>query len=277
MKDGLMMRGRFSAASNGKWWTGLALVALLGGCATTPQEPPLTLADIEAEKNGESLEGIALLYEETEAGTHRPFATRIFINRLFMHISDSRSPADYILFDRKKQVIYSVNTEDETIFEIHKKSIDIDPPIPLNYVEVSQPSNAIPKIDGRSATYFSYTANGKKCYNAVVTHETFMPDVRKAMKNYRSILAAEHASTLAGTPLDMLDACDLAVNIFEANRHYAVGLPIREWGNGGYQRFLKDYQFGLRVSQKVLTLPENYRHYSLDQPLSVVPEAAAGS
>lgn len=275
MTDGLRKSGIFSAR-HVTCLAGLTLTVLLTACATTPQEPVLTMADIEAEKNGESLEGIALLYVETEAGTQRPYTTRIFVNRLFMHISDSRSPTDYILFDRKKQVIYSVNAEDETVFEIHKKALTIEPPITLDYVEISQPSSAIPKIEGRSATHFSYTANGKKCYDAVVAHETFMPDVRKAMTNFRSILAAEHASTLGGTPVDMLDACDLAVNVFETNRHYAVGLPIREWGNGGYQRFLKDYQFGLRVLQKVLTLPENYRHYSLDEPLSVVPEATAG-
>ncbi len=270
MKHGLMKCG-FFAAGHVKWWMGLALLTLLGGCATTPQEPPLTLADIEAEKNGESLAGFALLYVEKEAGTKRLFTTRVFVNRNFMQMSDSRSPMDYILFDRKKQVIYSVNSEDETVFEIHKKSIDIDSPIALNYVETSQPSSAIPKIEGRSATHFSYTANGKKCYDAVVTHKSFMPDVRKAMMDFRSILAAEHASTLGNTPIDMLDACDLAVNVFDANRHFEQGLPIREWGNGGYQRFLKDYQVDMRVNQEALTLPKNYRHYSLDEPLSVVP------
>ena len=270
---GEFMTGGFMAGSHLKWWAGLALIALLGGCATSaPQQSPAEIAaDLEAEKNGESLLGNAMLYIETEAGANQSFSMYMFVNADFLHMADSRSPKDYVLFDRKKKVIYSVNADDKTVFEIHAKPVDIAPPIELNYVETSQPASAIPKIDGRQATHYRYTANGELCYDAVVTPPSFLPDVRKALMAFRSILAGEHASTLGGTPEDMLDACDLAVNVFEVNRHLAHGLPIREWGNGGYQRFLKDYQADIRVMQKILTLPEGYRHYSLGTPLSEVP------
>lgn len=275
MKAGFM-KGEFMTGSALKWLSGLALVALLGGCATpVPQKSPAEIAaDIEAEKKGESLLGNAMLYIETEAGTNQSFSLYMFVNPNFLQMSDSRSPTDFVLFDRKKKVIYSVNSDDKTIFEIHAKPVDIEPPIALDYVETSQPSSAIPKIDGRQATHYRYTMNGKLCYDAVVTPPGFLPDVREALMEFRTILAGEHASTLGGTPEDMLDACDLAVNIFEVNRHYAHGLPIREWGNGGYQRFLKDYQADIRVLKKILTLPAGYRHYSLDTPLPEVPVPA---
>ncbi len=255
---------------NVKWWSGLALVALLGGCASQPQK---TAEEIAAEERGESLPGTALLYVETEAGSGQSYTTRMFVNANYLHMDDSRSPQDFLLFDRKAKVIYSVNADDQTVFEIHAKPIKIGPPIAIDYVEESQPSSAIPKIEGRQATHYRYTVNGKRCYNAVVTPESFLSDVREALIEFRTVLAGEHASTLANTPPDMLDACDLAVNIFEATRHYAHGLPIREWGNGGYQRFLKDYRRDFTLQREMLTLPEGYRHYSLDNPLPAGEES----
>ncbi len=249
---------------NVKWWSGLALVALLGGCASPPQK---TAEEIAAEEKGESLPGTALLYMETEPGSHQSYTARMFVNSHYLHMADSRSPMDYILFDRKEKVIYSVNADDQTIFEIHAKPVDIEPPIVIDYVEESQFSSAIPKIEGRHATHYRYTVNGKRCYDAVVTPPSFLPDVREALIEFRTILAGEHASTLANTPRDMLNACDLAVNVFDANKHYSHGLPIREWGSDGYQRFLKDYRGDFTVQQEVLSLPEGYRHYSLDKPL----------
>jgi len=257
-----------------KWWLGLVLVTLLGGCASQPQK---TAEEIAAEEKGESLPGTVLLYIETEAGSDQSYTARMFVNANYLHMADSRAPMDYILFDRKAKVIYSVNADDQTVFEIHAKSLDIEPPIRIDYVEESQPSSAIPKIQGRHATHYRYTVNGERCYDAVVTPPGFLPEVREALMEFRAILAAEHASTLANTPRDMLDACDLAVNVFDANRHYSHGLPIREWGADGYQRFLKDYQGKFTVLQKVLSLPEDYRHYSLDNPLPASEETREGS
>jgi len=120
-----------------KWWLGLVLVTLLGGCASQPQK---TAEEIAAEEKGESLPGTVLLYIETEAGSDQSYTARMFVNANYLHMADSRAPMDYILFDRKAKVIYSVNADDQTVFEIHAKSLDIEPPI---RIKVAMPHTTV--------------------------------------------------------------------------------------------------------------------------------------
>jgi hypothetical protein len=192
-----------------------------------------------------------------------------------MHLSDSRSPADYILFNRKEQTIYNVTQSDRTIMVIKKKPIDIKPPITLDYEEESQPSGAIPKINGRQATHYRFSANGQHCYDAVVLPDDFMPDVLTAMRNFRLVMAGEHATTLDRIPKDMLDPCDLSLNVFHALKHMEHGLPIREWDRHGYLRFLKDYRLDIVAGEGTLDLPKDFRRYSIGDELAAKKAKAA--
>jgi hypothetical protein len=242
----------------------------LGGCATTMSGDATDTVSATTAASAEDIKaepGTLLIMTEREEGSE-PFTTRIFVNPGYLHLSDSRSPADYILFNRKEQTIYNVTQADRTIMVIKKKPIDIEPPIALNYEEVSQPSNAIPKINGRQATHYRFMANGQHCYDAVVLPEDFMPDVLMAMRDFRQILAGEHATTIDRIPKDLLDPCDLSLNVFHAVKHMDHGLPIREWDRHGYQRFMKDYREGVTAGEGTLDLPEDFRRYAIGDELA---------
>ena len=258
-------RGRTSC------WTGCGLlggIVLLGlaGCAGQVTKPEKTDAELK------EAPGTLLILMERESGSE-PFTTRIFVNEGYLHMSDARSPTDYILFNRKEQTIYNVNAADKTIMVIRNKPIKVTSPIALDYQEESQPSGAIPKIDGRSATHYRYNANGKHCYDAVVMPADFMPDVVAAMREFRQVLAGEHATTVDRTPKELLDACDLSLNIFYATKHMEHGLPIREWDRHGYQRFLKDYRIDVQAVKGSFDLPKGFRRYSVGDSLIQVPGA----
>lgn len=239
------------------------LMGLLSACAglSKPADESDTVAD-------ESRPGVAMLFVESEPGQSQSFTSRMFVNPRYLHMNDSRAPQDFILFDRKERVIYSVNSEDKTVFEIHAKPVTVKPPIAIDYTEESQPSSAIPKVDGREAIHYRYLANGARCYDAVSLGGDFLPDVVQAMREFRTVLAGEHASTLERIPRDLLDPCDLALNIFYSTRHLEHGFPLREWGVNGYQRFLKTYYPDFTVEREVLTLPEGYRHYTAENAVS---------
>lgn len=237
------------------------LLVSLAACSALQTTKPKTVAELK------NAPGNLLIMLERNAG-EETFTTRIFVNEGYLHMSDTRSPADYMLFNRKEKTIYNVTTDDKTILVIRDKPVNVESPIKLDYQEESQPSSAIPKINGKQATHYLYTANGKHCYDAVVMPKDFMPDVNAAMREFREVLAGEHATTVDRTPKELLDACDLSLNIFHATQHMDHGLPIREWDQHGYQRFLKDYRENLQASEGTFDLPKDFERYSVGDVLA---------
>ena len=206
--------------------------------------------------------GTLLIFSEREAGSES-FTTRIFVNSEYMRMSDSLSPADFVLFNRAERTIYNVTQDEKSILVIRDRPHNVKPAIEIKYEEEAQPSNAIPKIDGRQATHYQYLANGKRCYDSVVLGGDFMPDVLAALREFRQVLANEHASSVNNVPKEMMDACDIAVNVFFATKHMDHGLPIREWNTKGYQRFLKDYREKVSAPDNSFVLPKGYEQYSM--------------
>ena len=237
------------------------LLVSMMACSALQSVKPKTVAELKSAPGS-----LLIMMESNDGGA--PFTTRIFVNEGYMHMSDTRSPADYMLFNRKEKTIYNVTSEDKTILVIRDKPVSIDSPIELDYQEVSQPSGAIPKVNGMQATHYLYSAKGKHCYDAVVMPKDFMPDVLSAMREFREVLAGEHATTVDRIPEELLDACDLSVNIFHATQHMDHGLPIREWDRHGYQRFLKDYRENLEASEGTFDLPKDFKRYSIGDVLA---------
>ncbi len=234
------------------------LASVLVACSSAPKINYPVVEKEEKPKNA----GALLIFSVKEPDADL-YESRIFVNKEVMVVKDSRSENDFLLFDRKTRTIYSTNSDAKNIFVIKPKGIKIQPPITIDYVETSQPSSAIPKVQDMQATHYRYDANGEHCYDAVVMPEEFLPVVNEAMKDYRLVLAGEHASTLNTIPKDMQDACELAVNIFYAAKHYEHGLPIREWNRKGYQRFLRNYKTGVSIDPKEYELPKDYERYSI--------------
>lgn len=254
----------------------ISLLAWLMGCAGQVTKTETSKAEEaskseQGENDEKGVKGTLLLFSERDAGPNtESYTTRIFVSADYLHMSNSYSPADFVLFNRAERTIYNVTRDDKTIFVIKDKPGDIESPIKISYEGKSQPSGAIPKIDGRQATHYRFFANEKHCYDSVVLGEDFLPDVLSAMREFRQVLAGEHAATLNRVPREMLDACDLAVNIFYATKHMEHGLPIREWDRRGFQRFLKDYREDIRVPEEIFTLPKDFERYSLEDVQSTV-------
>jgi hypothetical protein len=237
----------------------LSLLALLTACESMG---PAVDETAEARKEGQS---VFMIFSEREEAGSPLFKSRMYVNKDYLYINDDRFPDDFLLYDRGKKTIYSVTHTNKTIFVIKPKEVKGAPPIEITYESESQPSSAIPKVSGRTATHYRYMANGQHCYDAVTLEKTFLPDVVQALKEYRQVLAGEHASTVHAMPADTHDACDLAVNIYYATKHLDTGLPLREWDQKGFLKFMVDYRVNFKFDESKLKLPEDYQEYSVGQ------------
>jgi len=246
------------------------LLILLAACAGQEVKPGTDQEKISSQASKDDKEeggvkGTLLIFAERQSASDKEsYTTRIFVSHDYLHMSTSYSPADFVLLNRSEHTIYNVNHDDRSIFVIKNKPYNISPPIEIHYEGKSQPSNAIPKIDGRQATHYRFYANEKHCYDSVVLGEDFLPDVLAAMREFRQVLANEHAATVDRIPVDLLDACDLSLNVFYSTKHMEHGFPIREWDRAGYQRFLVDYRTDVSVPEEIFVLPKDFKQYSLE-------------
>ena len=244
----------------------MSMLLWLSACATGGTSAGEGVAGKESKSSSDDkkITGTLLIFSEREAGS-ASFTTRIFINSKYMRLSDSLSPADFVLFNRAERTIYNVTRDEKSILVIKDNPHNVEPPIEIKYVEESQPSGAIPKVNGRQATHYQFLANGKRCYDSVVLGDDFMPDVLAALREFRQVLANEHAKSVTNVPREMMDACEMAVNVFFATKHMDHGLPIREWNTRGYQRFLKDYRENVSASASSFELPKDYELFSMSE------------
>jgi hypothetical protein len=91
--------------------------------------------------------------------------------------------------------------------------------------------------------------------------EKLLPDAVQAMRDYRAVMAGEHAKTLDNTPIELQDPCDLTLNIFSPLWLLAKGLPIQEWSPQGKASALLNYKNAAQVDSALFNLPKGYRHY----------------
>ena len=232
----------------------MAITMALTACASTgnSQGP-------DDDKNGVAL----LRYSVKEPGREQEFISELIVAKHRMVIREANDARNYLLFNRENQTIYSVTAEDQSIFVITPKPISVQPPIEVKYEEASQPSAAMPKIQNMPATHFRYNANGSHCYDVVALPESFLPDVRKALIEYRTVLAGEHAAGLKSIPKDIIEACDISLNVFHATKHLQHGVPIREWDRKGNQKFMVDFQENWQLDMSQFDLPPSYKQYSV--------------
>jgi hypothetical protein len=237
----------------------LAVLAVVTGCET------MGTSEVPAKSELGEDYGVLLTYSERERAGTPLFKSQMYVNKNFLYINDERAPNDFLLFNRSNKTIYSVTHGNKTVFVIKPKEVKGAPPITIDYVAKSQPSSAIPKVSGRVATHYQYTANGNQCYDAVTLEESFLKEVVAVLKEYRQVLAGEHASTVHSMPMDTHDACDLALNVYHPSQHLSTGLPMREWDQKGYLKFMVNYQLNYKMDVARFEIPKDYNEFSVGQ------------
>ncbi len=192
-----------------------------------------------------------------------PYQTRMVATKDYLRFDDGPGSRDFILYNRKQQVIYRVNSSDHTIMSIDDHGIAIKPPFDLNLSEKDLgPMKDAPKVAGHAPIHYQFSAKGELCYD-VIAVPGLMPGALSALRAFRKVLATNSTYTFNLIPAGLHNACDMARNTFAPNRHLSHGFPIQEWRKDGYSRSLRSYNLHYRASPALFRLPRDYQRYNL--------------
>jgi hypothetical protein len=206
--------------------------------------------------------GTAIFIEEQDPGTDR-YKTRMVSTERYLRIDDGEGSKNYLLFDRKKSVIYSVNAIDSRILIFRGSAREVESPIPLSH-EVKQHDDSPPSIEGRPTIHYSLFTNGEKCYDLFAVKD-LLQDVTQSLIEFNTVLSYQQAVTLQWTPPEMLTPCSLANTIFLPARHLQQGFPIRLVDMRGKYSELINYQKKFKIDPELFQLPETYQRMELEE------------
>ncbi len=227
----------------------LLALTLLAGCNNSEPEP-------------DKQTSVKIDFVEHEKYV-KPYPTRLIVTNQFMRFDDGEGSTSFILFNRDTDTIYSVNDEDRTVMSLKNQEIDLEPPMALELEERNLGTlEDAPKIQGMTPVHYQFFANDEVCYD-VVAVKGLMPDVVDAMQAFKTILANDSKVTFNNIPADLHNACDMSMSTFAAGRHLKHGFPIQEWSVDGDGRTLVDYDESYKPDPALFELPEDYRHFSV--------------
>ena len=189
-----------------------------------------------------------------------PYYSRYLVDERWLRIDEGRWSEQFILFDRREGSLYSVDHEAGTIMVVERRPLTEAPPMKLDYGAEPEPSLRY-RLAGIEGEGLRVTVNGRFC-QAVASLPGLLPQASRALAEYRAVLAAEHAGSLGAVPPELLEGCDLALNIFHAGRHLEWGLPLEVWEARGYGEVLIDVERNVEPEAGWDWVPDTYHRFS---------------
>lgn len=204
-----------------------------------------------------SLTSLVLFYDETEEGTGTQ-SMRYLINDHFLRIDEGNINSDYILYDRAKKTVYSVNHGDQTILKITSKvwhSPDYD-------FAVSIEERALldaPKVFGKQVFNYQVKAKDEVCTNVLMVKGIHAKEM-DVLQEYQVVMSGQQAASLNNTPVEMHTPCYLVDQVFHKAEYLKLGLPIQISYSRGYAKLLKNIEVK-DIREELFLLPDGYKEF----------------
>ena len=206
--------------------------------------------------------GTVLVFSEYEKDVE-PYQTRVIITAEYMRFDDGEGAPDFILFDRKANIVFSINSDEQTVMSVSSQTMKVVPPFELKQeVQKLDSMNDAPMIAGIKPQHYVFTTNQQHCYD-VVAVDGLLKEALIATRAFNAIIASQNANTLQHLPADQQDPCELSRDIFAYNRYLQFGFPVQEWDNKGKGRALMDFKENVVLDKKLFVLPEGYKQFSV--------------
>lgn len=189
------------------------------------------LAPFVAYGEAETVAATVVYFSEYEQGSGS-YPVKMTVTDDFLRIDDTEEGKDFVLLDRKQNIIYSVSAENLNIIQIKLQDVTIKPPfaLKLKQVELDMEADA-PLIVGKKARHYQFFVNDKLCYDLIAV-PGLLTDAVVAMKAFKRVLAGQQADTLRSIPADLQQGCDLVNHVFYPELYLDKGFPIVENEHG---------------------------------------------
>jgi hypothetical protein len=209
------------------------------------------------------VDAVELTYNEIEQNTE-PYRVKYKVSRDFVRIDDESDSSGYIVFDIKKNTIYSVSHYDRSILVVPEYPHEPYSPDFEVQVEYKALDNA-PAIQGKQV--YNYRVDAI----TTVTTETCMdiqlvpgllPEIAKTLQGFQEIISSQQLIGLQATPEEFRTPCYLIDQIYNKGDYYSKGLPVQEWHSNERRRQLINFE-NIRIDPSIFEIPLDYRQYSL--------------
>ena len=205
-----------------------------------------------------------LWYLEQEPGID-PYRVRYIVTKDFLRTDEGLDNEDFLLFDRQKNVIYSVLPEDRRVLQINGDG-DIAAVPPELTVQIKKSVDAkTPKVGGQVPVKLELLAGNSLCQSAMVA-PGFIDDERRAFQEFSRAVAVQQARTVNNTPSELRTPCFLAHYLHVNDFHLAEGMLLAEWSPDGKRRELVGVEEHVAVPVSLFVVPEDFAVVHTSKP-----------
>jgi hypothetical protein len=222
---------------------------------------PLVLA-FAGDLGAADIPAALMVYRVSEQGTD-PFISRILVTPNHVRMDEGGAADAYTLFDRSAGRLFNVDPEERSVLVLDPPEAIPESPLALEVRERARPASAGP-VDGVPARGWRLEANGRSCavWDAV---PGVMEAAAGAVAELYVQLARLHGRVLPEMPEEMLDACDLARNVYAPGYAWARGMPVTH-EHGRMRLELLDHEPAMAVDASLFEVPESFRRMEMPAP-----------
>lgn len=218
------------------------------------------LTSLSFQANADTLKLTQVMYQEASPGVGvSPY--RILVNQDFLRFDGGKDHEGYLLFDRKKKQVTSVNHEDQSRFIVKPTTKGVYENTKIVVKVVPSTLKNAPNIQGVTAKLYDITANENLC-RQVLSLKGLLPEVTKAWAEFEEIMQAQNQLTLSRTPKDMQTDCFLTNNISHASLFLKEGLPYSIKSKDGNLRILQSYSV-VEKPAVLMSTPSKYSEFTM--------------
>ena len=198
-------------------------------------------------------------FDELEAGID-PVQVRYLVTTKYLRIDNGGLQDNFILFDAINKIIYSVNHADKTILVI-KNSNWLKPKYDFS-IDVKQAAlEGAPIISGKQVQGYKVIVDGEVCTNIQFIPGMYQNEMN-ILKKYQMTLSSQQIRNLGNTPEHIKTPCFMLDVAYNEGSYYDLGMPVQEWHNRGYAKYLKEYK-SQNIPESFFQLPKDYKKYSV--------------